>query len=342
MKTSAPVKTTSTSHSRASWKGEYRLLSTTTTTSPQIPKTSIGRTQNKQRWIGKRIGPYLFLLPATLFLAVFLLYPICTMLLFSFEQVNIGTLLTGDLPFVGLDNYHTVLTDQLFRSSVGISLLFTIGSLVFQFCIGFLLALLFNRRFPLVGTMRGSVMIAWMLPIVVSGTIFKWMFQSDSGIINYALQSLGLAHTSIHWLSDPKITLWGVIIANIWIGIPFNMSLLLAGLQSISASLYEAALVDGANAFNRFWSITLPLMRSTSLTVLMLGFIYTLNVFDLIYVMTGGGPVNATEVMPLYAYNIAFEQFDLGSGSAVAVLMFLLLLVVSTLYLFLIRREEVS
>ena len=292
--------------------------------------------------MSKRIGPYLFLLPATLFLVIFLLYPICTMLLFSFEQVNIGTLLTGDLPFVGLDNYHTVLSDPLFSSTLVISLLFTVGSLVFQFCIGFLLALLFNRPFPFVGTMRGSVMIAWMLPIVVSGTIFKWMFQSDSGIINYALQSLGLIHTPLHWLSDPKIALWSVIIANIWIGIPFNMSLLLAGLQSISATLYEAALVDGANAFNRFWYITLPLMRSTSLTVLMLGFIYTLNVFDLIYFMTTGGPVNATEAMPLYAYNTAFVQFDLGAGSAVAVLMFLLLLVVSALYLFLVRREEAS
>src|SRR5579884_1338628 len=145
-------------------------VSTMATPLSQVPKTPVAHNK-RQRRARKVVGYYLFLLPATLFLAVFLLYPICTMLLFSFEQVNIGTLLTGDLPFVGLDNYHTVLTDQLFRSSVGISLLFTIGSLVFQFCIGFLLALLFNRRFPLVGTMRGSVMIAWMLPIVVSGTI---------------------------------------------------------------------------------------------------------------------------------------------------------------------------
>lgn len=317
-------------------------MSTTATTSRHIPKTSASQGPNTQRKLIKTIGPYLFALPATLFLLFFLLYPICTMILYSFQQVNVGGLLTGDLPFVGLDNYRTVLNDQIFRSSLGISLLFTLGSLVFQFGIGFLLALLFNRPFPFAGTMRGSVMIAWMLPIVVSGTIFKWMFQADSGIINYALQSIGLIHAPIRWLSDPGIALWGIIIANIWIGIPFNMSLLLAGLQSISASLYEAALVDGANAFNRFWYITLPLMRSTSLTVLMLGFIYTLNVFDLIYVMTGGGPVNATEAMPLYAYRTAFEQFDLGAGSAVAVLMFLLLLVVSAIYLTLIRREETS
>jgi len=294
------------------------------------------------RRIVKKMGPYLFLLPATLFLAAFLLYPVCTMLLYSFQQVNIGTLLSGDIPFVGLDNYRTILTDPVFRSSLGVSLVFTLGCLALQFAIGFLLALLFSKPLPLVGVMRGSIMIAWMLPIVVSGTIFKWMFQSDSGIINYALRSVGVIHSPVGWLSDPKIALWGVIIANVWIGIPFNMALLLAGLQGISASLYEAATIDGANAFNRFLHVTLPLMRSTSLTVLMLGFIYTLNVFDLIYVMTGGGPVNATQVMPLYAYQIAFQQFDLGSGSAVAVLIFLLLLAASALYLFLIRREEVA
>jgi multiple sugar transport system permease protein len=113
-------------------------------------------------------------------------------------------------------------------------------------------------------------------------------------------------------------------------------------LQGISATLYEAAVVDGANGLGRFLHITLPLMRSTSLTVLMLGFIYTLNVFDLIYVITGGGPVNTTEAMPLYAYRIAFGQFDLGSGAAVATLMFLLLLGVSAIYLFLLRREETA
>ncbi len=308
----------------------------------QVPKISVAHTKRRRR-ASKVVGHYLFLLPATLFLVIFLLYPVCTMLLFSFEQVNVGGLLTGDTPFVGFDNYRTVLSDPIFRSSVGSSLLFTITSLVFQFGIGFLLALLFQRRLPLVGFMRGSVIIAWMLPFIVSGTIFKWMLQSDSGIINFALESIGVIHAPIHWLSDPTIAIWGVIIANIWVGIPFNMSLLLAGLQGISPMLYEAATVDGANAFRRLLFITLPLMRSTSLVVLMLGFIYTLNVFDLIYVITGGGgPVNATEVMPLYAYNLAFVQFDLGSGSAVAALIFLLLLVVSVLYLFLIRREEAA
>ncbi|HET8840718.1 MAG TPA: sugar ABC transporter permease [Ktedonobacteraceae bacterium] len=173
----------------------------TTTTPPQISQIAVTQRKKTLR-IGRRVGPYLFVLPATLFLAVFLVYPICTMLLFSFQQVNIGSLLTGITPFVGLDNYKTVLSDRVFRSSVGVSLLFTAASLLFQFTLGFLLALLFNRRLPLVGLMRGSVMIAWMLPIVVSGTIFKWMLQSDSGVINYVLQSLGVIHSPVHWLTN--------------------------------------------------------------------------------------------------------------------------------------------
>ncbi len=317
------------------------LLSTIVTPPSRVSRSDAAQ-RLRRRGLSRKLGPYLFLLPATLFLAVFLLYPLFTMLVFSFQQVNVGGLLTGNTPFVGLDNYRTVLSDATFRSSLGVSLLFTLACLVFQFGIGFLLALLFNRPLPLVGVMRGSVMIAWMLPIVVSGTIFKWMLQGDSGIINYGLQILHVIHSPLQWLSNPKIAIWGVILANIWIGIPFNMALLLAGLQGIPGSLYEAAVVDGANGPNRFLYVTLPLMRSTSLTVLMLGFIYTLNVFDLIYVMTGGGPVNATEVMPLYAYRIAFGEFDFGSGSAVATLIFLLLLAVSAGYLYLIRREEVS
>lgn len=321
-------------------KGESTIVSMIVKRTPASEAPLFQRP--KWVWMVKRIGPYLFLAPALLFLAIFLLYPVATMLIFSFSEVNIGSLLSGVTPFVGLKNYQTVLSDPLFLSTLKISLLFTAGSLVFQFSLGFLLALLFNERFPGASVMRGLVMVAWMLPIVVSGTIFRWMLQADAGVINHLLRSIGLIDDPIQWLSNPSVALWSVIIANIWVGIPFNMSLLLAGLQGISGSLYEAARVDGANALNRFRYVTLPLMRSTSLTVLVLGFIYTLNVFDLIFIMTSGGPANATEPMSMYAYRVAFSQFDLGQGSAVATLMFLLLLAGSVLYLYLIRREEAA
>ncbi|HEX2913202.1 MAG TPA: sugar ABC transporter permease [Chloroflexia bacterium] len=304
------------------------------------PTAEKARAKSRIYFLRKKSGPYLFLLPAILFLLVFLVYPVTSMVLFSFQEVNLRTLASGDTPFVGFDNYSKPLNDPNFLSSLVTSLIFTVGSIFFQYTIGFLLALLFNKKFPMVGLMKSLVMVAWMLPVVVSGTIFKWMLQSDSGVINFFLQSLGLTSQSIAWLTDPNVALWGTIIANIWIGIPFNMVLLLAGLQNISPSLYEAAVIDGANSMQKFSYLTFPLMRSTTLTVITLGFIYTLNVFDLVYVMTGGGPTNATEVLPIYTYRITFGQFDIGMGAAVACLMLLILLVVSGVYLALIRKEE--
>ncbi|MBO0781387.1 MAG: sugar ABC transporter permease [Ktedonobacteraceae bacterium] len=314
-------------------------------TSPQVAtlETAPSKTaEKKQKKIRVNWSIYTFILPAALFLGIFSIYPILMTFVLSFEQVDLGGIISGDTPFAGLQNYQQVLSDPVFQRGVGISLIFTIASVTFQYLFGFLLALLFNQRFPLHKLFRGLVMIGWVLPIVVNSTIFKWMLQQDTGIINYALLSLHITQQPIPWLTDPKVALLSPIIANIWLGIPFYMALLLAGLQSISPQLYEAARVDGANGLQRLRYITVPLMRSPSLIVLVLGIIYTLNVFDLIYILTNGGPANATNVLPIYAYQQAFSYFNLGNGAAVTVLMFVFLLVVSTGYLFLIRREGSS
>lgn len=297
--------------------------------------------EKQPRWGRRRWEPYTFVLPAIVFLALFAIYPVLTMMVMSFEQVNLGSLLTGITPFAGLQNYQQVISDAVFQHGVAISLIFTAASVVFQFLIGFLLALLFNQRFPLSRLLRGLVMMGWVLPIVVNATIFKWMMQQDAGIINFVLVTLHLAAHSVPWLTDPRVALLSAIIANIWLGIPFYMAMLLAGLQGISPTLYEAARVDGANAFQRVRYITVPCMRSPGLIVLMMGIIYTLNVFDLIYILTDGGPANATNVLPIYAYQQAFNYFNLGGGAAVTTMMFLFLLVISFGYLFLIRREGV-
>jgi multiple sugar transport system permease protein len=181
-----------------------------------------------------------------------------------------------------------------------------------------------------------------MLPTVVSGSVFRWMFDGSIGIINYALQTLGLLDKPRFWLTDPNTALIGTIIANIWVGIPFNMILLLPGLQSISVSLYEAAAIDGANERQSFRHVTLPLMRPVILSVLLLGIIYTFKVFDIIYVMTGGGPVDATTTVPIYIYQLAFSFFRFGDGSAAAVLLLLLLSIVAVFYLWLSQREEAA
>ncbi len=285
---------------------------------------------------------YLFVLPALVYFSLTMLYPVAYNLRMSLEDVNVGTFLAGDAPFVGLDNYRTLINDPVFRKSIRLSLIFTGGSLLFQFTIGFALALFFNRPFPGNGLLRALFLLGWMLPTVVSGSLFRWMLDGDFGVVNYALRELSLIDKNRYWLIDPDTALAGTILANIWVGIPFNMVLLLAGLQNIPVTLYEAASVDGASAWQRFRSLTLPLMRPVSLSVLLLGIIYTFKVFDLVYVMTGGGPVDATNVLPIQTYKLSFTFFRFGEGAAAATLLLVGLIGVALAYLFWTRREEAA
>jgi multiple sugar transport system permease protein len=288
------------------------------------------------------VGNYLFVAPALLFISITMIYPILSNLRMSVFDVNVATFLTDTAPFVGLDNYVKIVSDPAFQHAMRLSLLFTAGSLVFQFTIGFALALLFNHNFPGNGLLRALMLLGWMLPSVVSGSVFRWMFEGGNGIINYFLMSVGLMEEPRFWLIDPNTALIGTIIANIWVGIPFNMILLLPGLQSISRTLYEAASIDGASGWQSFRRITLPLMRPVSLSVLLLGFIYTFKVFDIVYIMTRGGPVDATTVLPIYVYQMSFNFFRFGDGAAAAVLLLLPLSIVAVGYLWLSQREEAA
>ena len=289
----------------------------------------------------RRWSAYLFIAPAMLFIVLTMIYPIFANLRMSVYDVNVGTFLSDTAPFVGLGNYIKVLRDSAFQKAFLLSLIFTVGSLVFQFTIGFALALLFNRSFPGNQILRALMLLGWMLPTVVSGSVFRWMFDGGNGIINYALQSLGLMSSPRFWLIEPQTALLATIIANIWVGVPFNMILLLPGLQSIPRSFYEAASIDGASSRQSFRYITLPLMRPVALSVLLLGIIYTFKVFDLIYVMTRGGPVDATTVLPIYVYQLSFNFFRFGEGAAAAILLLAPLSLAAIGYLWFSRREDV-
>jgi multiple sugar transport system permease protein len=290
----------------------------------------------------RQLSRYLFVAPALIYITLTMLYPVASNLRMSFYDINVSTFLANSAPFVGLANYGKVIGDPAFQHALGLSLLFTGGSLLFQFTIGFALALFFSRPFPGNGLLRALLLLAWMLPTVVSGSIFRWMLDGSFGIINFILQNLGLLQGTRFWLTDPNTALIGTIVANIWVGIPFNMVLLLPGLQSISPSLYEAASIDGAAPWQSFRYITLPLMRPVALSVLLLGIIYTFKVFDLVYVMTRGGPVDATTVLPIYVFNLSFSFFRFGEGAATAILLLLSLVIVAIAYLWLSQREEVS
>jgi multiple sugar transport system permease protein len=285
---------------------------------------------------------YLFVVPMLIFIIFMLGYPIAANIQMSFYDVTVATFRSGDAPFVGLDNYVKLFQDPAFTKSVVLSFIFTSTSIFLQFTIGFALALFFNKPFPGNGFLRAMLLLAWLLPAVVVGNIFRWIFDGDYGVLNYLLQSIGLMQGKEHWLLDPNTALLGTILANAWVGIPFNLMLLLAGLQNIPQTLYEAASIDGANARQRFMSITLPMMRPVALGILLLTFIYTFKVFDLIYIMTAGGPVDATTVLPIQIYRLNFSFFRFAHGAAAATLLLIGLLFLAVGYSRLIQREEAA
>jgi multiple sugar transport system permease protein len=290
----------------------------------------------------RRREAYALAAPAVLFIVLTMVAPVAYNAWNSVHDLGLQGLLGGPAPFNGIDNYRTVVDDAQFWRAVEMSLLYTFGSLALQFTIGFGLALLFNQDFPFNGLLRSMLLLGWVLPPVVSGTVFRWLLNSDAGAYNALLSSIGLGGLAHDWLTDPGTALLGVVIANVWVGVPFNMLLILVGLKTIDRSLYEAAAIDGANAFQRLRYITMPLMRGVSLAILMLGLIYTFKGFELVYTMTGGGPVDATTVLPIYTYKVFFQLLQLGAGSAATMLLMAIPLVVSILYIRQLNREAIA
>lgn len=282
----------------------------------------------------------LFALPALLYMLIFVGYPIVSNIILSMQNVTVRNLSKGVKKFVGLDNYVALFQDEVFVKAIGNTLLFTVACLFVQFIVGFALAVFFNKGFKFSKAVRGILMIPWMMPMTVTALIFKFMFATDVGIINYFLRSIGIISENIEWLTTPGTAMTAVIIANIWIGIPFNTILIATGLTTIPTELYESAAIDGAGGFDRFIRITVPLLKPTIESVLVLGFIYTFKVYDLIYVMTSGGPVNSTHLLSTYSYKLSFELFQYSKGSAVANVLLLILLAVGVIYLKITLKGE--
>ena len=285
---------------------------------------------------------YLFVAPALVFLLLFVAYPIIYNVFLSFKDVDITNInYPADQQGVGFANYKSLFTssDGQMLGSIKNTLVFTVGSIFFQFTIGFLLALLFRNKFPLSGFIRGAIMISWLIPVTVSGLLFKFMFGMNGGIINQFLSHFGIR--PIEWLYSVDFAMPAVIVANIWIGIPFNMVLLLTGLTTIPKEIYESAEIDGARGLKRLFTITIPMIRPAIMSVLTLGFVYTFKVFDLVKVMTSGGPVNRTQLVSIFAYKLAFEKYEYSMGAAAATIMFIILLIEGLFYIRAIREDEV-
>ena len=288
----------------------------------------------------KRREGYTFILPGFIYMLVVLGYPLVYNFVLSFRNVNVKTLKGGTDVFVGLSNYIELFHNETFLMVFKNTFVFTIGCLVVQFTIGFIFALFFSKKFTLAGPIRGMILVGYMMPMSVTALLGKNMFDVSSGVINDLFMKLGLISAPVEWLLSGSTAMIAIIAVNCWVGIPFNMLLLTSGLTGISTEIYESAEVDGANPFQRFLYITLPLMKPAILSVLMLGFIYTFKAFDLMFVMTSGGPLNSTDVLGTYAYTLSFKQYEFSLGSTAAIILFACLFIVGLFYLRLISKED--
>jgi multiple sugar transport system permease protein len=279
---------------------------------------------------------WLFIAPAAIFVAVFFGYPVVKNVLMSFQAYTTRTFFTGEAPWVGFDNYAKTFGSSVFTTTLVNTGLFTIGSIVMQFVIGLGLALFFRRNFPLSGFLRGLLLLPWLLPLIASSAVWKWLLDQDSGALNQFLGVFGVP--AVPWLVSPSLALVAVIGVNIWLGIPFNTTILYSGLQSVPQELYEAAELDGAVGVKAFRYITWPSIRSVVSVVIVLGIVYTLKVVDIILGLTGGGPANSTQTLATNAYHQSFVNFQFGIGAAVSNVLIVVSFVFAVVYISVSRK----
>src|SRR5215213_9002820 len=289
------------------------------------------RLKVNRNWLG-----IWFMLPAMGFLVLFLAYPLGLGVWMSFTDAKIGR--TG--AYIGLENYDWLRDDSIFWLSVFNTLLYTTVASAFKFAIGLYLALLLNQHLPFKAIIRAVVLIPFIVPTVLSAIAFWWLFDSQFSIISWSLRKIGLIATNVDFLGDPWNARWSVIFANIWRGIPFIAITLLAGLQTVSPSLYEAAIIDGANRWQMFRHITYPLLTPIIAVVMTFSVLFTFTDFQLIWVLTRGGPVNATQLMATLSYQRAILGGHLGEGAAISSAMIPFLLVAIMISWFGLQRRK--
>ena len=270
------------------------------------------------RWLDNRtVLSVLFMLPAATLLLAFLTYPLVLGVWMGFTDVKIGR--PG--VFIGLENYISLFNDGVFLLSVFNTIVYTVVATVLKFGLGLWLALLLNHHVPFKAYVRAFVLLPYIIPTVLSAIAFWWIYDAQFSIISWALSQMGLLDAYIDFLGKPWNARWSVIAANVWRGIPFVAICLLAGLQTISPSLYEAAALDGANSWQRFRHVTVPMLMPILAVVLTFSVLFTFTDFQLIYAITRGGPLNATHLMATLAFQRAIPGGQLGEGAAIATAM---------------------
>ncbi len=270
------------------------------------------------RWLNNRnVLGLIFMLPAAALLLTFLTYPLGLGVWLGFTDAKIGR--AGH--WIGLENYQFLATDPVALLSLFNTVFYTVVASVFKFALGLWLAILLNEKLPFKAVLRAVVLLPWIVPTALSALAFWWMYDAQFSVISWVLVRFGLIHRYIDFLGDPWLARGSTIVANIWRGVPFVAISLLAGLQTISPSLYEAAAIDGATALQRFRYITLPLLTPIIAVVMTFSVLFTFTDFQLIYVLTRGGPLNATHLMATLAYQRAIPGGSLGEGAALSTAM---------------------
>lgn len=282
------------------------------------PEPSSNRLRETLRQMRKNWSAYLFLLPGLIHFAIFTLFAVGFAFYISFHEWNI---IRPEKPFVGLDNYLRLIQDTRFHRAVLNTLIFLVGiPLNLSFALG--VALLLNTKVRGQAIYRTLFYLPVVTPLVVSAIIWKWVYQGDYGLLNYYLLKLGIIGEKIFWLADPNWALPALIIMGIWTGMGAPMVIYLAGLQSIPEEMYDAAKVDGANAWQRLLYITIPLLRPTTFFLVVTAVIGTFQIFTEVYIMTNGGPLNRTTTIGYYLYTNAFRELDMGYATAMAFVLF--------------------
>lgn len=263
--------------------------------------------------------PYLLLLPVFTMIIVVVFIPLLTTIIYSFQSYRL-TNREEQATFIGLDNYFTLFQDDRFLSSLVTSLIYIAGSVVGMLILALITAQIANQTFKGRSIFRATILLPWAVAPVVAAQAWKFMFETDFGIINHLLTTLNLIERNIPWLVSSEYAMGSVIITNVWKTTPLLTLILVSGLQTISKDLYESADMDGASPLKKYYYITLPLIKPFILMGLIFTTLQTINVIDIIYVMTGGGPGEATEIFTLYNYKVFFQYLDFGLGGAMAVI----------------------
>lgn len=278
---------------------------------------------------------FVMLLPALVFLALLIAFPLGKVIHDAFTHVHlINKSMSG---FAGIENFKTIMEDEHFSQAVRNTILWTVFSVAGEYLMGMITAVLLNQKFKGRAVFRTCIFIPWLVPIIVAGMTWDWMLNPEFGIVNYMLKNMGVISKSINFLGDSKYALATVIFVNIWRSFPYYTISFLSAMQSIPGDLAEAASIDGAGMFRRFFSVTLPQLRSVSLVILFIHVIWTAVNFDFIWVMTEGGPNYATETLPVMIYRYSMRKFDVGAASALSTMMFTVMVI---LFIFYYRKRS--